>query len=100
MLKRISTLLVGISTLIVLFAHIGFMYNSFAANSSNEGFSLFTDNGKEDEFLHPDKAFKLEVAVKDGKSIEGAFIIAPGYYLYKDRIKLILKTIIRAQLKR
>ncbi len=91
MLKRISTLLVGISTLIVLFAHIGFMHNSFAANSSNEGFSLFTDNGKEDEFLHPDKAFKLEVAVKDGKSIEGTFKIAPGYYLYKDRIKFDIK---------
>jgi thiol:disulfide interchange protein DsbD len=43
--------------------------------------------GKKDAFLPPDQAFKLTANIKDGQAILG-WIIAPDYYLYKDRISI------------
>lgn len=54
------------------------------------GLSDFTDNAK-DEFLHPDKAFQLEVTTINTNTLVGQFKVAPGYYLYKDRIKFTIK---------
>ncbi len=53
--------------------------------SSNAGKSLFTDSAEE-EFLHPDVAFKLEITQKDATNLTANFKIVPGYYLYKQRI--------------
>ncbi len=40
------------------------------------------------ELLEPDKAFLLDsVRVRDAKTIEASWIIAPGYYLYRDKFK-------------
>lgn len=91
MLRRLSPLLVYICTFIVLFSQLGFVANGFAANSTGSGFSAFTNGPEEDEFLHPDEAFKLNVVAKDTFTLEAKFTIAPGYYLYKERIKFDIK---------
>jgi thioredoxin:protein disulfide reductase len=54
------------------------------------GFSqLFTDGDSED-FLPVDKAFKVEAALVDATHAQLKFIVAPGHYLYRERIQLIL----------
>ncbi|MEO1957325.1 MAG: protein-disulfide reductase DsbD, partial [Methylophilaceae bacterium] len=84
MLKRFSKAVVLFSTLLLLTAQLSFSANSFA------GLSAFSDDD-DDSFLHPDKAFKLGVVAKDNGALEATFTIAPGYYLYKDRIQFSIK---------
>lgn len=59
---------------------------ALAENSSN-GKSTFLDDGDEDDVLPPDRAFKLSVIAKDAQTLEANFTVAPGHYLYRDRIK-------------
>ncbi len=40
----------------------------------------------EDDFLPPEKAFRVSARLIDAKSIEVQFEIAEGYYLYRDRL--------------
>ena len=40
----------------------------------------------EDDFLPPEKAFRLSARLIDAKSIEVNFLIAEGYYLYRERL--------------
>ncbi len=54
------------------------------------GVDAFTD-GTDAEFLHPDKAFQLDLSTIDSTNLEGIFTVAPGYYLYKDRIQFEIK---------
>ena len=42
---------------------------------------------QEEELLEPDKAFALTTRVLDGNTLEANWNIAPGYYLYRDKIK-------------
>lgn len=42
--------------------------------------------GASGDFLPPDEAFKPHVEALDGNTVEISFQIAPGYYLYKDKI--------------
>ena len=58
--------------------------------SSNTGKNLFTDNAEE-EFLPPDVAFKLDLVAVDASNVSANFKIVPGYYLYKQRIKFVMK---------
>ncbi|MEO7344398.1 MAG: protein-disulfide reductase DsbD [Methylotenera sp.] len=71
---------------------IGFLQPSYAdeANKSAITNSLFS-NDSEDEFLSPDVAFKLNLSATDAASIQAAFTVAPGYYLYRERIKFIIQ---------
>lgn len=55
-----------------------------AENSSSSKTSLFDS---EDQVLSPDQAFKLEVNAQDKTTLQASFTIAPGHYLYRDRIK-------------
>lgn len=82
MLKRFSCFL--LLTLAVLTAPI-----SNAGNVSSITKSLFSDNAAEEEFLSPDAAFGLEIHQENGQ-INANFKVAPGYYLYKQRIKFEL----------
>ncbi len=51
----------------------------------------FTDNANDEaEFLSPDAAFSLVLAAQDDHTLRADFKVAPGYYLYKDRIKFEL----------
>lgn len=64
-----------------------------AGESSVFGKNVFTDTLQEDEFLSPDVAFKLVLTAKDSQNINANFSIAPGYYLYKQRIKFVIKNV-------
>jgi len=60
-------------------------------NSSSSQFSLFD---REDQVLLPDQAFKLDdVVVQDKNTLQANFTVAPGHYLYRDRIKFESKDI-------
>lgn len=43
---------------------------------------------QEDDFLPPDQAFQLVVNMKDAYTLKSSFKVAPGHYLYKNRIQL------------
>jgi len=58
-----------------------------ATENSSTVTNAFTEDTKEDEFLSPDVAFKLDLSAKDAQNIIANFKITPGYYLYKNRIK-------------
>jgi len=42
-----------------------------------------------DDFLPPEQAFRLSASVADAGHVRLDWIIAPGYYLYRDRIKIL-----------
>lgn len=62
-----------------------------AGESSSGGRNAFIEEIQEDEFLSPDVAFKLNLSVIDAENLNANFKIAPGYYLYKERIKFVIK---------
>jgi thiol:disulfide interchange protein DsbD len=41
---------------------------------------------KQPSFLPPDKAFGLEIVVRDAHTLQANFNVTPGYYLYHDKI--------------
>jgi thiol:disulfide interchange protein DsbD len=49
-------------------------------------------SGRQDDFLPPDEAFRLGVSALDAGSVALTWIIADGYYLYRDRIKATSST--------
>ena len=42
--------------------------------------------GKQPSFLPPDKAFSLDINVRDAYTLKANFSVTPGYYLYRDKI--------------
>jgi thiol:disulfide interchange protein DsbD len=82
MLKRFSYFLLILFTLSA--AQL-----SHAGNASSISKSLFSNDSAEEEFLSPDVAFGLDIIQANGK-INANFKVAPGYYLYKQRIKFEL----------
>jgi thiol:disulfide interchange protein DsbD len=44
----------------------------------------------EPELLEPDKAFRFAARLKDARTIEVAYQIAPGYYMYRDKFQFSL----------
>ncbi len=59
----------------------------YAAENASTSAGLFTDNAKEEEFLSPDEAFKLDINATDAQNLTASFKVIPGYYLYKNRIQ-------------
>lgn len=57
-----------------------------AENGGASGRSLFLDAAAEDAVLEPDQAFQLKVTAQDMQTLTAHFEIAPGHYLYRDRI--------------
>lgn len=49
---------------------------------------LFTNDDSE-EFLPVDKAFRVEAALVDDTHAQLKFVVAPGHYLYRERIQLL-----------
>jgi len=47
-------------------------------------------HGAEPELLEPDKAFRFSARLKDPRSIEVNYQIAPGYYLYREKFRFVL----------
>jgi len=86
MLKRFSYIL-----LLIFFALSA--PQSIAGNASTTLKGLFTDDTAEEEFLSPDAAFGLDISTDTTQAahqIHAKFKVAPGYYLYKERIKFVL----------
>src|SRR5262245_59917999 len=46
--------------------------------------------GAEADLLEPDKAIRFQARVRDERSIEIRYQIAPGYYLYREKFKFTL----------
>jgi len=44
-------------------------------------------HGAEPQLLEPEKAFQFAARLKDARSIEVSYRIAPGYYLYRDKFR-------------
>jgi thioredoxin:protein disulfide reductase len=44
----------------------------------------------EPELLEPEKAFRFAARLKDARSIEVSYQIAPGYYMYRDKFRFSL----------
>ena len=59
----------------------------YAAQSASTGANLFTIDAKEDTFLSPDVAFKLDIVANTASNLTANFKVEPGYYLYKNRIQ-------------
>jgi thiol:disulfide interchange protein DsbD len=60
-------------------------------NQTDSGRHAFLAQADEDNILPPDEAFKLSVTAKDAQTLDADFKIAPGHYLYRDRIKFEIK---------
>ena len=67
----------------------------YAAESSSTVKNQFTEDSpndaKEEEFLSPEVAFKLDITAKDASNLTASFKVVPGYYLYKQRVKFVIK---------
>lgn len=51
---------------------------------------LNADQTNSSEFLEPDQAFKLDISSEDSQTLKANFVIAPGHYLYRQRINFKL----------
>lgn len=47
--------------------------------------------GGEEAFLEPDAAFEASVEVRDARTLVASWRIAPGYYLYRDKLRFELE---------
>ena len=79
-----------ISIIVILLLTTFSLQSLHAGESSSASKSLFTEDAEE-EFLSPDVAFKLDLNAKDASNVTADFKIVPGYYLYKQRIKFVIK---------
>ena len=79
-----------ISIIVILLLTTFSLQSLHAGESSSASKSLFTED-VEEEFLSPDVAFKLDLNAKDASNVTADFKIVPGYYLYKQRIKFVIK---------
>lgn len=53
--------------------------------------TLAGDDGMGD-FLPPDEAFKADARMKDARTVAVAYTIAKDYYLYRDKLKFVIKS--------
>lgn len=61
---------------------------SSALAESSLGRNIFTQSSNDDdEILSPDQAFKISVEALDSKTLRAVFQVAPGHYIYRERIK-------------
>lgn len=60
------------------------------ANKSSAINALFSSTSQ-DTFLTPEEAFKLKLTAIDAANIQADFSVAPGHYLYRQRIKFEIK---------
>ena len=78
-----SIVIVFLTTLVTPLLH--------AADANLTGKNAFIETIQEDDFLAPDVAFKLNLTTIDAQNLNANFKVVPGYYLYKERIKFVIK---------
>jgi thioredoxin:protein disulfide reductase len=59
-------------------------------NQLLKGISGFKVSAIQDELLPPDQAFMFSANIKDPHTLRVSWLIAPGYYLYREKLKLEL----------
>lgn len=69
----------------------GMAFSGLLPDTPSSGLSSSTKDASSDGFLEPEQAFKLSMQAKDGQTLLADFEIAPGYYLYRERIFFKLK---------
>ena len=52
----------------------------------------FPGSQAQPDFLPPEEAFQLALAAGDNGTLQASFTIAPGHYLYRDKIKLSVQS--------
>jgi thiol:disulfide interchange protein DsbD len=70
-------------------AQAGLLPEREAPQVSGPATSALTESGN--DFLKPEQAFKLSIVRQDPQTLKADFEVAPGYYLYRDRITFKLK---------
>lgn len=70
-------------------AQAGLLPDLPPANRSSS--SLIEKSASNDGFLEPEQAFKLSMQARDAQTLLADFEVAPGYYLYRERIFFKLK---------
>jgi thiol:disulfide interchange protein DsbD len=71
---------------------IGFLTNTHAGEAKQSTIANALFNSSDTEYLSPDVAFKLKLSAIDAQNIKANFTVAPGYYLYRERIKLVVQS--------
>ena len=61
--------------------------NVYAGEINKSAINMLTEGNADEAFLPPDVAFKLNLSALDADNIQAAFTVAPGHYLYRQRIK-------------
>lgn len=64
------------------------LLSTLPVHAASQFSKLFTD-GESEEFLPVDQAFKVEAGLIDASHAQLKFVIAPGHYLYRERIQLM-----------
>ena len=84
----IASLAAGLATAVVL-ALLPALPASAALFSAgtDSAKSSFLEGTNTDKFLPPDQAFGISMAARDRQTLQADFKIAPGHYLYRERIK-------------
>lgn len=80
---RLSCFVVLLLSLLSVFPASAALFSD-AADSTR---SSFLEGTNTDKFLPPDQAFGISVTARDRQTLQADFSIAPGHYLYRDRIK-------------
>ncbi len=64
---------------------------AFAGGTSTNSLGSLFEDSAEAGFLQPDQAFKLSVSIQDKQTLRASLDVAPGHYLYRDKISFKLK---------
>ena len=72
---------------LMAFISIGFLLTANAVETNQGSLSSLLNDDASETFLPPDVAFKLNLNAIDATTIQAAFTIVPGHYLYRQRIK-------------
>ncbi|MDP2072418.1 protein-disulfide reductase DsbD [Methylotenera sp.] len=70
----------------------GFLTHVHAGEAKQSTIANALFDSSDNEYLSPDAAFKLELSAIDAQNIKANFTVAPGYYLYRERIKLVVQS--------
>ncbi|MBA3697210.1 MAG: protein-disulfide reductase DsbD, partial [Methylotenera sp.] len=79
--------MIRIAANLMVFLSVGFLLTANAVESIQGSLNSLIDDNTSETFLPPDVAFKLSLSAIDATTIQAAFTIVPGHYLYRQRIK-------------
>lgn len=72
--------------LLFVFSLVSIVSSNFAIADNSQSSNSFSQGVSEPTLLTPDQAFKYQLKALDANTLAINFKVAPGYYLYRDRI--------------